>query len=312
MSHEEMDDRIRELRYARPFSVFVHASLWLFGLLLVAAWFVHDFHWDEAFSAEKVENLERLGRDIRPKPVRDGDWDWGKVAAWVEVRMGNDDEPRSAVTGGTEALVNTVAISLLAIVLAAIAAMFLSLPAARNLMARDAFGQRNGLARRDGRVLVGIARTILVLLRCLPEYMLAFFFLAIFGLSAWPAVLALAIHNAGILGRLNAETIENVRANPARALRAGGAPRRAIVAYAIFPSVLPRFLLYFFARWETCVREATVLGLLSLPALGRLIQDAKTRFRYDQMLFFVLLGVGIVVIGDLVSAWLRRFVRRGT
>ena len=307
-----VDDRIRALRRNRPRSRFVRGSIGVFLLGLVAAWFVHDFDFGEAFSERRVKNLESFVTRLRPKPVRDSDWDWGEVFGWAGDRLATHDDEKHLVDGGAEASLNTVAISVLAIVLAAFAAAFLSVPAARNIMAKDPFAhqlQEPGFWSRLG---VGVTRFFLVLLRCLPEYLLAFFFVAIFGLSAWPAVLALAIHNAGILGRLNAETIENVEGAPPRALRAAGAKRRSLIAFAIFPAVLPRFLLYFFARWETCVREATVLGLLNLPALGKLISDARVRFRYDQMLFFVLLGVAIVVIGDLVSAWLRRVVREAT
>ena len=79
---------------------------------------------------------------------------------------------------------------------------------------------------------------------------------------------------------------------------------------AIVPAGLPRFLLYFFYRWETCVREATVLGMLGMASLGYLILDARAGNRYDEMLFYVLLGVGLVLAGDLVSAAVRRVVRR--
>lgn len=306
------DNAIRALFHKRPRSRYVRASLWVFLVGLAASWFVHDFALGEAFNEQRMRNLDRFVTELRPKPVRNEAWDWEKVTVWAGKRLGKADHERHRVDGGAEAAVNTLAISVLAIVLAALAAALLSLPAARNLMARDPFGRLGGRPGLGTRLIVGLTRLGLVLLRCLPEYLLAFFFVAIFGLSAWPAVLALAIHNAGILGRLNAETIENVRAAPARALRAAGAPRRSLVGFAIYPAVLPRFLLYFFARWETCVREATVLGLLNLPALGRLIRDAEVRFKHDQMLFFVLLGVVIVVLGDLVSAWLRRVVRRAT
>ena len=312
MTAETTAMRVRTLHAARPRSLFVRASLWLFLGGLLVSFFVYDYDLDEAFSDRRMRNLERFVSDLRPKPVRDTAWDWDAVATWSAQRLRKSEGERHRVDGGAEAAVNTLAISVLAIVLAALAAVVLSLPAARNLAARQPFSLQRQDTGWGSRLIVGATRFLLVLLRCLPEYLLAFFFLAIFGLSAWPAVLALAIHNAGILGRLNAETIENTRPSAPRALRALGATRRELVAYAVVPAVLPRFLLYFFVRWETCVREATVLGLLNLPALGRLIDDAEARMRHDQTLFFVLLGVAIVVVGDLVSAWLRKLVREAT
>ena len=70
-------------------------------------------------------------------------------------------------------------------------------------------------------------------------------------------------------------------------------------------------MLYGFYRWETCVREATVLGMLGIVSLGYWIQDARARTHYDDMLLYVLLGSALVVAGDIVSALARSSVRRG-
>ena len=59
--------------------------------------------------------------------------------------------------------------------------------------------------------------------RAVPEYLWAFLLVESLGYTALPAVLALALHNAGILGRLGAETVENMPPAPARALAAAGA-----------------------------------------------------------------------------------------
>ncbi len=53
------------------------------------------------------------------------------------------------------------------------------------------------------------------------------------------------------------------------------------------PLALPRFLLYFFYRFESCIREATVLGMLGTVSLGYWIQDARGRQSYDEMLLLV-------------------------
>ena len=157
---------------------------------------------------------------------------------------------------------------------------------------------------------MALTRALLIGLRAIPEYVWAFLLLALFGPTAWPAVLALALHNAGILGRLGAEAVENVEPRLPRALRAAGASRLQIASVALAPAVLSRFLLYFFYRWETCVREATVLGTLGIVSLGYWIEDARTRGQPDTLLFFVLLGLGLVWAGDGLSTWARGLLRR--
>ena len=50
-----------------------------------------------------------------------------------------------------------------------------------------------------------------------------------------------------------------------------------------------------------------MLGILSL---GYWIDDAWHALRYDEMLVLILLGSGIVLVGDLISAILRGVLRR--
>ena len=123
---------------------------------------------------------------------------------------------------------------------------------------------------------------------------------------------ALALHNVGILGRLGAETIENLPPRVPETLRSLGAGRFQIAVTALMPAAMPRYLLYFFYRWETCVREATVLGLLGIVSLGYWIDDARARQRLDEMLLLVVLGAALVILGDLVSAVARSVVRRAS
>jgi len=314
--------RIAALKRARPRNRFLRVSLAVFLLLLGASWFLGDFHPTDTFSSRRGENLERFLGEVRPWPLRektpDGmrakPWDWAVFGTWVGERLDEGVSGRDT-EGGTAAAMGTLAISVLAIVLAAFASLFVCWFAARNIATPQPFAPGaappGAVARWGWRAVVGVTRVGLVLLRALPEYILAYLIMSMLGSPAWPAILALAIHNTGILGRLTAETIENVERGPSVALRALGAGRARIATTAIWPAILPRFLLYFFYRWETCVREATVLGILHLASLGWLIDESKAGgFRYDEMVFFIFLGVVLVLGGDLVSALVRRTVRR--
>jgi phosphonate transport system permease protein len=124
-------------------------------------------------------------------------------------------------------------------------------------------------------------------------------------------VFALALHNLGILGRLWGEVMENERPEAARQLMRTGATRGQVYLGSLASQSFNRFLLFFFYRWETCVREATILGMLGISSLGYYISLARGFFRYDRMVFFVLLGAALIFAGDLLSDWLRRRYRVG-
>ena len=302
-THERV---VEDLYRNRPRSRFARISLGLLLLLAVGAWFIGDFPVQQLFSNASGEHLADFAQRVVPKPVRGKAWDGDAVLTWA------GDLMRAK---GWTAAGKTFAISMAAILLAAIAALVLCLPAARTFSTPEPFLPGAGRPRRALRLLWGAVRVgtraFLVFLRSIPEYVWAFLLFGILGANAWPAVLALAIHNAGILGKLDAEVVENLSPAPLRALRGLGARRSQLAVVGVYPAALPRFLLYFFYRWETCVREATVLGMLGIVSLGYYIMfDARPRWHVDEMVLLILLGSGIVLVGDLVSAVARAAIRR--
>ncbi|MGQ0613901.1 MAG: PhnE/PtxC family ABC transporter permease [Planctomycetaceae bacterium] len=294
---------IGRLRATRPRSRFLRRSLLLLAALAAYAWLAGGFRLEDA--ARRWANFDRFLGEVRPYPLQGREFDAGTAARWAGGLMASK---------GWAAAVATLAIAVAAIVLAGVGAALLSPPAARNFAAPEPFlpGPRPPplVARWSWSALVAATRLLLIFLRAVPEYVWAFLFLAMLGPTPWVAVLALALHNLGILGKLGAETVENLEPGTLRALRGLGAGRLQIAAAGIFPAALPRFLLYFFYRWETCVREATVLGMLGIASLGALIQDARARNHHDEMFLFILAGAGLVLLGDLVSAVARAVVRR--
>ena len=313
ISHGQ-DAAIHQLFEQRPRSRFVRWSLAVLATLAIWAWSDHKL-WPEDFLSERrMANLERFLNELRPYPLQiaeaDDNLDSLTIASSWSLEL--------FTTKGLEATIATLALSVAAIVLAAAGALVLGPLATRTLAKADPYlvQARSPISgrqrwRRWGWIgLVAGVRLFFVALRSIPEYVLAFLLLSILGPTAWPLLLALAIHNLGILGRLNAEVLENLDPRPLAALRGLGASRRQLAVFAHFPLALPRFLLYFFYRWETCVREATVLGMLGMVSLGYWIVDARARQHYDEMFFFVILGAALVLVGDVVSALARGFARR--
>jgi phosphonate transport system permease protein len=303
----DRDARIHLLWQRRPRDRFFRLSLALILAAAVGSWLFGDFAWSEFLTERRLQNLSRFLGEVRPYPLQGQPWSWAVAWAWGAELLDRE---------GWEAARATLAISILAILLAGLAGFAFALPAARNFAAAEVFLPDGRPSTRFLRafwtVTMRSTRVLLMLLRSIPEYVWAFLLLAIFGPSAWPAILALAIHNAGILGRLGSETLENADTQAAEAFRGLGAGRLQIAAFGLFPVLLPRLLLYFFYRWETCVREATVLGMLGIASLGFWVEDARTRGHYDTLVFLIGLGVAIVMLGDLLSALARLAVRRAS
>ena len=286
-------------------------SRWLFPKVLagaavvgsVAAWTLGRPLLGEAIGLSRSERIERFLVKLTPEPVvKSGDW--SDAVPWA-VKLW--ERP------GQEALVNTLAIASAAIVLAAFAAMVLVPWASRVISTARPFGLDAGNVRRfHSAAMAGLGRAtrwLFVLARAVPEYVIAFLLIGLIGPGAWPLVIALALHNFGIFGRLWAEVIENQPTGVSRQLMQTGASRGSAHIASVLPRALNHFLLYFFYRWETCVREATILGMLGISSLGLHITLARSYLRYDRMLFYVLLGAAAVLVLDMLSNLARRKLR---
>jgi phosphonate transport system permease protein len=296
---------IRQLAARRPTSSFLRLSGLALLIIVVVAWLTADFRLSELISPRRLANVQRFMGELKPQPLQGRPWDWQIALQWLGTLM---------ATKGGLAVAHTIAISITAVVLAGLIAAPLAFPASRSFTTASPYLPH---AHRPSRLasllwsgVVTVTRACLIFLRAVPEYIWAFLLIAVLGPTQWAAVFALALHNAGILAKLNAEAIENLEPASLASLRALGAHRYQIALAGIMPALGPRALLFFFYRWETCVREATVLGILGIVSLGYYIQDARSRQYYDVMFVLILLSSIVVLVGDLLSSAAREAVRR--
>jgi len=306
MSASDRSAAVEVLWRQRPRSRLLRGVLLALGAWTALAWASPELDLAGFLSERRASNLATfLQTELVPFSLRGTDWGPRELASWV---LG------AWRRVGADSTFATLQIAVVAMALAALAAAPLALGLARNFARREPFARSQG-AVADGslgwRATRGAARVSAILLRAVPEYILAFLLLAVLGpRTAWPAVLALALHNAGILARLGGEVVENLDPAPLRALSSTGSRRPGLVIFGVGPLTLTRGLLLFFYRFETCVREATVLGMLGVVSLGYWIQDARAKQYYDEVLVLVLFGAALVLAADLTSAVARYSIRR--
>jgi phosphonate transport system permease protein len=202
----------------------------------------------------------------------------------------------------------TLAMSVVAIVLAFIGGSLLAFPASRHQsLAGTASGSH---AARIARMLVVVVtRAILIALRAIPPPIWALLLLFVFYPGLLPGALALGIYTIGVLGRLMAETTENLDARPLHALRANGAPTMHVFCYGVIPAAAPRFVAYGLYRWEVTIRDTVVVGVVGAGGLGLLLHQQLAAFDYSGALATLLTLVALTLVVDIVSAMVRRILR---
>lgn len=194
------------------------------------------------------------------------------------------------IAKSTWAALQTLAVSALGTLLAALLGAALALPAAG----------RFGAAARH------VARLLLNMLRAVPELVWAALMVLAAGLGPFAGALALALHTSGVLGRLFAEALENVPPGPERALAEAGSGAAAAFAYGALPLLVPQWLSYTLYRWEMNIRMAAVLGFVGAGGLGQMLYFHLSLFQQAQAATVLIVMFGLVVLVDGASAWLRR------
>jgi phosphonate transport system permease protein len=187
-------------------------------------------------------------------------------------------------------VLETLAISALATLLAAFFSVFLAVPAA---------GQFGPWAKI-------ITRFILNFLRSVPELVWAVLMVLAVGLGPFAGTLALALHTTGVLGRLFGETLENNPPQANHALRLAGAGKAAAFMYGALPGISSQLLSYSLYRWEMNIRMATILGFVGAGGLGQILYY-ELSLLHEQQASTVIIAMLFLVIGvDMISNKLRR------
>lgn len=195
------------------------------------------------------------------------------------------------------ASLETLAMSALGTLIAAIAGLALALPASRTHPGDPAYWRAP-------------TRLLLNGLRSIPELVWAALLIISAGLGPFAGTLALALHTTGVLGRLFAEAVENAPSGPAFALRARGVPAGRIFLYATLPQILPQLLSYTLYRWENNIRAAAVLGVVGGGGLGQMLAFHMGLFHMNETSSILIAMILLVAMVDFASYLSRRLLQR--
>jgi phosphonate transport system permease protein len=252
------------------------------------------------------------------------------AAAWLELPVGEMLSPRAIVSAGAflasglppdadpaflakvgSAALVTLGVSVLGTAIAAGAGLLLAWPVALRHHALGTGVPARWPRRAALAAASAAARAVMNLGRTLPELLWALLLIFAVGLGPFAGALALAIHTAGVLGRLYAEALEETPAGAFAALRAGGAGSVGASLLGLLPQAAPQLVAYTLYRWEVNIRASAVLGVVGAGGLGGLLHVSLNLFQHHRTATLVLLIVLLVTAVDLASGALRRRALEG-
>ena len=232
---------------------------------LAAAWAYRD-----AFDAQTLRAMARFAAALVPPDLAPG-----YLAALVRP------------------VAQTLATSLIGTLVGVALGGLLAIPATAQAPDDD----RDRGARRIGRLAARrLCRAALAVLRAVPDLLWVLVFILAVGLGPFAGALALGVHTAGVLGKLYADTLEEVSPLPLRGLRATGASPLQILIWGAWPAARRMLVSYTVLRWEMNLRASTVVGLAGGGGIGMELYNDL------QLGFYPRVATVTLVVGALIAA----------
>jgi phosphonate transport system permease protein len=196
----------------------------------------------------------------------------------------------------------TVAIATAGLALALVIAWPLTLLAVRSLSISGLAGR---MAPLPAAVRIAV-RSLLVVLRSVPELIWALVFVRVVGLGATAGVLAIALTYGGMLGKVYADILESGDAHATASLLRNGTGRLQAFFYALLPQNAAELTSYTVYRWECAIPSSAVLGFVGAGGLGQQMDASMKMFNGAEVSTMLLVFILLVAGTDRLSAWLRK------
>lgn len=157
----------------------------------------------------------------------------------------------------------------------------------------------NAVSRRVLRAVVNVVRAV-------PDLVYATILVAMVGVGALPGLLTLFLFDIGIIVKLVSEAIDSADHPYLEAGRAAGGTQTQINRATVLPQVLPLFANQWLYTLELNVRISAILGIVGAGGIGRLLDERRAFYAYDDVSIIVLEILVVVVLIEIASNVLRR------
>lgn len=216
---------------------------------------------------------------------------FGKIGHTVaEYFPPNFESARSSLLTGT---LQSAAVALVATAVGVIFAIPIGLAAARNVSDRWTYRA---------------ARTFLLIVRAVPELILAIIFVVAVGLGLVAGAFALMVGTVGFMSKLVADGVEEVPPLPREAVLSVGATRgQETVTSVVGPSV-PMLVGNSLYLMDVNFRSSTILGIVGAGGIGYLLQQSVQILAYRTTGAIIVATFVVVLAIEIITNWVRKQV----
>jgi phosphonate transport system permease protein len=193
-----------------------------------------------------------------------------------------------------EGMTETLAIAAVSTVLGSLISIPLGFLAARNVTVN--------------KMVYWISRLVLVLVRGIPELILAIIFVAAIGLGPVAGIFALSIGTAGFLAKLIGDSIEEIDPSPREAVSATGATRLQELFVSVIPQVMPALIGQLLYTFDINIRSSAILGIVGGGGIGFLLFNSMKVLAFDTTAAIVIAIFVVVYLIEILAGYVRKQV----
>lgn len=149
------------------------------------------------------------------------------------------------------------------------------------------------------------ARAWIVVIRAVPELILAVVFVAALGLGPVAGTCALALGSIGFLAKLVADAVEEIDPGPVEAVRSVGGGWWKTLFAAVVPQSMPAMVGSSLYLLDVNIRTSTILGIVGAGGIGYLLFESIRTLNFDVAGAIVLVVFVVVYAIERLSGWIR-------
>ncbi len=134
-----------------------------------------------------------------------------------------------------------------------------------------------------------------------------------FGPGPMTGAIAIALTDTGTFGKTFSEALENIDEKQVEGIQSTGANSLQRARFGVIPQVTPVLLSQILYYLESNTRSATVIGAIVGGGIGLLLTQAIiTQKDWEEVAYYMVLIVLMVMLMDSLSGWLRRKLIKGS
>ena len=133
-----------------------------------------------------------------------------------------------------------------------------------------------------------------------------------FGPGPLTGSLAILLTDTGTFGKMFSEALENVDKKQIEGVQSTGAKPLQRYRFGVIPQITPVLLSQLLYYLESNTRSATIIGAITGGGIGLLLTQAIiTQKDWEEVSYYIVLIVLMVMLMDTISGWLRRKLIKG-